>query len=199
MATERPRPISAIGLVRRGRSRSARGRWYHLEQYTAGHFSVVPTIGSLFLVNFVAATVLGLWLLIPVRGGYRPLRLAIDSAASLAGIGVAGGALVALLISEARPLFGFMEQGYRLEIVIALASEATALVLLGVFLALAVRRARELRHRLAPRRRRSGCLSGRSRPRRVRRSARSVRPGAGRVAVRVAVGVPADPGVPPHV
>ncbi len=39
-----------------------------------------------------------------------------------------------------------MEQGYRLEIVIALASEATALVLLGVFVALAVRRARELRH-----------------------------------------------------
>ena len=28
----------------------------HLEQYTAGHFSVVPTIGTLFLVNFVAAT-----------------------------------------------------------------------------------------------------------------------------------------------
>ena len=146
MATERPRPISAIGLVRAagGLALLVVGG-IHLEQYTAGHFSVVPTIGSLFLVNFVAATVLGLWLLIPVRGGYRPLRLAIDSAVSLAGIGVAGGALVALLISEARPLFGFMEQGYRLEIVIALASEATAIVLLGVFLALAVRRARELR------------------------------------------------------
>jgi len=109
----------------------------HLEQCTAGQFSAVPTIGTLFLVNFVAATVLGLWLLLPLPGGYRPLRLALDSAASLAGIGVAGGALIALLISETRPLFGLMEQGYRLEIVIALVSEAAAIVLLGSFLVLA--------------------------------------------------------------
>jgi len=118
----------------------------HLEQYSAGHFSAVPTIGTLFLVNFVAATALGLWLLLPVRGGYRPLRLALDSAASLAGIGVAGGALIALLMSETRPLFGFMEQGYRLEIVIALVSEAVAIVLLGSFLVLAWTRARGLRN-----------------------------------------------------
>ena len=118
----------------------------HLEQYTAGHFSVVPTIGTLFFVNFVAATVLGLWLLAPVRNRYRPVRLALDCAASFAGIGVAGGALIALLISETRPLFGFMEQGYRLEIVIALVSEAAAIVLLGAFLALAWTRARGLRN-----------------------------------------------------
>jgi hypothetical protein len=109
----------------------------HLEQYTVGSFSVVPTIGTLFFVNFVAATVLGLWLLIPVRGGYRPLRLAVDCAVSVAGVGVAGGAMTALLISEARPLFGFMEQGYRIEIVIALVSEAAVIVLLGAFLVLA--------------------------------------------------------------
>ena len=118
----------------------------HLEQYTVGHFSVVPTIGTLFLVNFVAATVLGLWLLVPVRGGYRPLRLAVDCAVSVAGIGVAGGALIALLISEARPLFGFMEQGYRIEIVIALVSEAAAIIFLGGFLVLAWARARGLRN-----------------------------------------------------
>ncbi len=118
----------------------------HLEQYTVGHFSVVPTIGTLFLVNFVAATVLGLWLLVPVRGGYRPLRLAVDCAVSVTGIGVAGGALIALLISEARPLFGFMEQGYRIEIVIALVSEAAAIIFLGGFLVLAWARARGLRN-----------------------------------------------------
>jgi hypothetical protein len=118
----------------------------HLEQYTVGHFSVVPTIGTLFLVNFVAATVLGLWLLVPVRGGYRPPRLAADCAVSVAGIGVAGGALIALLISEARPLFGFMEQGYRIEIVIALVSEAAAIIFLGGFLVLAWARARGLRN-----------------------------------------------------
>ena len=62
---------------------------------------------------------------------------------SVAGIGVAGGALIALLISEkTRPLFGFMEQGYRIEIVIALVSEAAAIIFLGGFLVLAWARAR---------------------------------------------------------
>ena len=72
----------------------------HLEQYTAGHFSVVPTIGTLFLLNFISATVLGLWLLVPGFGGYPRWRLLADGAVALAGIGVAGGALVALMISE---------------------------------------------------------------------------------------------------
>jgi hypothetical protein len=148
MATRR---ITALGTVR-----AAGGLvllvvgGVHLQQYTAGHFSVVPTIGTLFLLNFIAATVLGLWLLVPVRrGGYRRGRFVVDVAVAVAGIGVAGGALVALLISETQPLFGFMENGYRLEIVIALASEAAAIVLLGAFLALAVTRAR--RPRGAPR------------------------------------------------
>ena len=89
---------------------------------------------------------LGVWLLLPVRGGgYGRRRLILDAAAAVAGLGVAGGALVALLISEAQPLFGFMEYGYRLEIVIALASEAAAIVLLGAFLALAVAKARGVR------------------------------------------------------
>jgi hypothetical protein len=39
----------------------------HLEQYRVAHFSVIPTIGPLFLVNFIAATSLGLLLLIPIR------------------------------------------------------------------------------------------------------------------------------------
>ncbi len=57
--------------------------------------------------------------------------------AALAGIGVAAGAMAALLISEQTPLFGFMEHGYRIEIVIALAAEAVAILSLGVFLVLA--------------------------------------------------------------
>jgi hypothetical protein len=55
--------------------------------------------------------------------------------------------LAALLISEHTPLLGFMEHGYRLEIVIAIASEAVAIVSLGIFLAIADRRAHELRAR----------------------------------------------------
>ena len=117
----------------------------HLEQYTAAHFSVIPTIGPLFLVNFIAATSLGLLLLIPIRRSARRGRLLFDSLAALAGIGVAAGALAALLISEHRSLFGFMEHGYRLEIVIAIASEAVAIVSLVVFLAVADLRAHELR------------------------------------------------------
>ena len=57
-----------------------------------------------------------------------------ESLAALAGIGVASGALVGLLISEHTPLFGFMEHGYRLEIVIALAAEAVAIISLGAVL-----------------------------------------------------------------
>jgi hypothetical protein len=123
----------------------------HLEQYTVAHFSVIPTIGPLFLVNFVAATSLGLLLLIPIRRSARHGRLLFDSLAALAGIGVAAGALAALVISEQVPLFGFMEHGYRLEIVIAIASEAVSIASLGVFLAIANRRAHELRARLVTR------------------------------------------------
>jgi hypothetical protein len=123
----------------------------HLEQYTVAHFSVIPTIGPLFLVNFIAATSLGLLLLIPIRRSARNGRLLFDSLAALAGIGVAAGALAALLISEHRPLFGFMEHGYRLEIVIAIASEAAVIVSLGVFLAIASQRAHELRATLVTR------------------------------------------------
>src|ERR1700751_5312044 len=113
----------------------------HLEQYTVAHFSVIPTIGPLFLVNFIGGTSLGLFLLIPIRRSARPLRLLSDSLAALSGIGLAAGAMAALLISEHRPLFGFMEHGYRLEIVIALAAEAVLIVSLGVFLAITNRRA----------------------------------------------------------
>ncbi len=123
----------------------------HLEQYTVAHFSVIPTIGPLFLVNFIAATSLGLVLLIPIRRSARRGRLLFDSLAALAGVGVAAGALAALLISEHRSLFGFMEHGYRLEIVIAIASEAVAIASLGVFLAIADRQAHELRARLVTR------------------------------------------------
>jgi hypothetical protein len=120
----------------------------HLEQYTVAHFSVIPTIGPLFLVNFIAATSLGLLLLIPIRRSTRPGRLLFDSLAALAGIAVAAGALAALLISERGPLFGFMERGYRLEIVIVITSEAVAIASLGVFLAIVDRRGHERRGRL---------------------------------------------------
>jgi hypothetical protein len=117
----------------------------HLEQYSVAHFSVIPTIGPLFLVNFIAASAIGLVLLIPIRAAVGRRRLVFDSVVALAGIGVASGAFIALLISEHTPVFGFMEYGYRLEIVIALMAEAVAVVSLSVFLSFARWRTRRLR------------------------------------------------------
>jgi hypothetical protein len=112
----------------------------HLEQYYVAYFSVVPTIGPLFLANFIAATVFGLILLVPIRLGAGRLWLALDSLVALAGIGLSVGGFAGLVVSEHTPLFGFMEHGYRLEIVLALAAEAVAAVSLSVFLACVVRR-----------------------------------------------------------
>jgi hypothetical protein len=123
------RAVAAIALLVTGA--------VHLEQYTVAHFSDIPTIGSLFLLNFTAATSLGLVLLIPIRGSARRGRVLFESMAALAGIAVAAGAMAGLLISEQTPLFGFMEHSYRLEIVIAIAAEAVAILSLGAFLALA--------------------------------------------------------------
>ena len=107
----------------------------HLEQYYVAFFRVVPTIGPLFLANFIGATLFGLVLLVPLRRGAGRTWLVLDSLVALAGIGLSVGAFAGLLVSEHAPLFGFMEHGYRLEIVLALAAEAVATVSLCVFLA----------------------------------------------------------------
>jgi len=111
----------------------------HLQQYTVGDYSVVPTIGSLFLVNFIAATIAGVILLIPVRANVSRTRLTFDAVVAVIGIGIALGAFVALIVSEHTPLFGFREYNYREVIVIALVSEAIAIVSLAVFVACAAR------------------------------------------------------------
>ena len=106
------RAVGAIGLLVGGGA--------HLQQYSVAHFSVVPTIGPLFLLDFIAATALAVVLLVPIGASPGRWRQLVDTAAAVGGIGVSAGALAALLISEHTPLFGFMEYGYRREIVIAL-------------------------------------------------------------------------------
>jgi hypothetical protein len=123
----------------------------HLEQYTVAHFSVIPTIGPLFLVNFIAASALGVLLVIPMGHSAHRRGLLLDSLAALGGIAVAAGALAALLISEHTRLLGFMEHGYRLEIVIAIAAEAAAIISLAAFLTLADRGSQEPRERMTRR------------------------------------------------
>jgi len=126
----------------------------HYQQYHYDFYSAIPTIGPLFLANFVASTVLGLFLLSPFRARGR-LGTTLDRLAALAGVGVAAGAFVGLLVSERTLLFGFSEQGYRFAIVLALVSEAVVMVMLALFLI------GELRHaRLAAPRSRPGRSAG---------------------------------------
>lgn len=108
----------------------------HLQQYIVRYYRVIPTIGPLFLLNFIAATVLGLYFLVPARARVSRVRLLADTTVALSGMGVAAGGLVALIISEHAPLFGFMEHGYRFAIVFTIASEVVAILTLGIFLAL---------------------------------------------------------------
>jgi hypothetical protein len=136
-ASQAARSLGAIALLVMG--------GVHLEQYVFAFFSEIPTIGSLFLLNFVGGTVLGLVLLIPLPARVGARRLVFDSVTAAAGIGLASGAFAGLLISEDMPLFGFMEHGYRPEIVVALAAEAVTIFSLGFFLLRSGRRLRELR------------------------------------------------------
>jgi hypothetical protein len=122
------RLIGAIALLATG--------GIHLEQYIVAEYRVIPTIGPLFLLNFIAGTILGLYFLVPARAHIGRVRRWVDTSAALAGWAVGAGGLVALLVSEHTPLFGFMEHGYRLEIVIAIIAEGVTVVVLGVFLAL---------------------------------------------------------------
>jgi hypothetical protein len=108
----------------------------HIEQYFAVHFSVVPIIGPLFALNFAAATVIGLGLLVP-HARLQPLRIVL----ALGGIGLAATSFVFLFVSEHQPLFGFQDYGYRTAIIVALVAEAAAVVLLTAYLAVCFRRA----------------------------------------------------------
>jgi hypothetical protein len=105
----------------------------HLQQYIE-LYSTVPTIGTLFVANFAGATAIGLGLVAPIErlGG----RLGSAAVALLAagGIVLALSAFVVLLISEHRPVFGFMEPGYDpAAITAARVAEGATVALLGTF------------------------------------------------------------------
>ena len=106
----------------------------HAQQYYEAYFSVVPTIGTLFLLSFIGAGVVGTVLFLPVRRLGRGVGELILSLAALGAIGIALGTLVSLLISEYRPLFGFMESGYRLAVVLTLLFDGLTTAFLGFFL-----------------------------------------------------------------
>jgi hypothetical protein len=113
----------------------------HIQQYAGADYSVIPTIGTLFVLNFAASTVIAIALLLPAERAGRYGGRLLGGLAAL-GIGVAVGSLAALLVSEQTPLFGFMESGYRLAIVISIALESVTAVLLGAYLMGTLRRVR---------------------------------------------------------
>ena len=105
----------------------------HIEQYSAG-YSTVPTIGTLFLLNFVAAIVIAIGLIAPlsrIAGRYTD---AVRALFAVGGIGLGVLSLAALFVSESSGLFGFVEHGYRMAIVVAIVAEAAATLFLAAFL-----------------------------------------------------------------
>ena len=73
----------------------------HFQQYIVADFRVIPTIGRLFLLNFIGGTVLGVHFLIPASRHPGRLGLLVDAMAALAGWFLAAGALVGLLRQRA--------------------------------------------------------------------------------------------------
>ncbi len=106
----------------------------HLDQLTAQSYSAIPTIGSLFLVNVVAAGLIAVALVAPLPSRQeRGARLA----AVLAGLALAAGSLIGLVVSLTTGLFGFREPGVRPAIDLAVALDVVTIVLLGAYLAAA--------------------------------------------------------------
>jgi hypothetical protein len=105
----------------------------HLQQYFE-LYSEIPTIGTLFVLNFIGATIVGLGLLAPVERLPGRLGRVALALLTVAGIAQAATAFVFLFISERTPLFGFMEPGYDPEAILtARIAEGATVVLLGAF------------------------------------------------------------------
>jgi hypothetical protein len=107
----------------------------HIQQYYGNEYSTIPTIGTLFFLNFVSAVVLAAGLIVPLRRVAGRYEDAVRAVFAVGGIALAVLSLVALFVSEGSGLFGFVENGYREAIVLAMVAEVAAIVFLLVFLA----------------------------------------------------------------
>ncbi|MFL5828177.1 MAG: hypothetical protein ACJ76V_16785 [Thermoleophilaceae bacterium] len=107
----------------------------HIQQYYGASYSAIPTIGTLFALNFVSAALVALGLVAPVARIAGRRATAVLGVLAMSGIGIAAGSLAGLLVSENGGLFGFREMGYRQAIVVSIALELATIVLLGVFVA----------------------------------------------------------------
>ena len=122
----------------------------HIEQYYVDYYRAVPTIGTLFLLNFVSALVVSLGLVAPMRRIAGRFAGRVLTLLAIGGFGIASGTLAGLLISENGGLFGFMEVGYRGAIVLSIAFDVAAMAFLGAFLVCSAAAARRRGQLLAP-------------------------------------------------
>jgi hypothetical protein len=106
----------------------------HIQQYYNQDYSTIPTIGTLFFLNFVAAVIIAVGLIAPLGRVTPRYADAIRSIFAIGGIGLGVFSLVALFVSEGSGLFGFVENGYRTAIVLAMVAEIAATLFLVVFL-----------------------------------------------------------------
>src|SRR3954470_15756954 len=79
----------------------------HIQQYYGALYSTVPTIGTLFALNFVSAVLLAAGLVAPVERWLPRIGRAILATFAASGVAVAVGSLAALFVSEQTPIFGF--------------------------------------------------------------------------------------------
>jgi FtsH-binding integral membrane protein len=109
----------------------------HIQQYYGNGYSTVPTIGTLFFLNFVSALVITAGLVAPLGRVAGRHAGSIRALFAVGGIGLAVLSLVSLFVSESSSLFGFTEFGYRTPIVLAIVAEVAAAVFLLIYLAAA--------------------------------------------------------------
>jgi len=88
----------------------------------------VPIPGRILPKSAVAAVVVAIGLVAPIGASPGAIR------AVLAVAGIAVLSLGALFVSESSSLFGFTENGYRMAIVVAIASEVAAVLFLVIYL-----------------------------------------------------------------
>ncbi len=105
----------------------------HIQQFYAADYSTVPTIGTLFFLNFVSAVIITAGLITPLERIAGRNADAVRALFAVGGIGLGVLSLVALFISESSGLFGFVENGYRTPIVLAIVAEAAAVVFLTIY------------------------------------------------------------------
>ena len=106
----------------------------HLWQFSVDSYSVIPTIGTLFALNFAAALSVAVGLVAPLQRLSRRWHSALSVLLAVGGIGIALGSFAGLEVSESTGLFGFMESGYRPAIMLSIALDVAAMVFLIAYL-----------------------------------------------------------------